>query len=96
MSHSDVRLVAQAVLKRSSQVGLADARLARYQRHLAFASRCFRPAPEKQFIFLVPPHESGQAAVWSASKRLSAELGRSAAQARAGMAIPFRSFAPRS
>ena len=32
----------------------------------------------------------------SASKRLSAELGRSAAQARAGPAMPLRSFAPRS
>jgi hypothetical protein len=42
------------------------------------------------------PTSAVRPAVCSASKRLATELARSAAQARTGLAIPLKSFAPRS
>src|SRR5208282_2655438 len=62
MAQPDMRLVAQALLKRGDQAGLSDPRLARQEHHLPFTGLCARPASEKQFTFFFPPDQRGQAA----------------------------------
>ena len=89
-------LRSEAFQQRSRQPRLADACLARQQHDLAFAGLCLRPAPQQQFEFFFPSDKLSQPARVDSLEAAFRRTGRSAAQARTGPAMPFRSFAPRS
>ena len=87
----------EAFQQRRRKPRFADTGLAGEQHHLAFAALCPRPAPQQQFEFFFAPDKLRQAArVQSLEAALRLKLGRNAAQARTGPAMPLRSFAPRS
>ena len=69
----------------------------REQHDLTFAGLRLRPTPQQQFEFFFPPNkrQSGRSRGEHRSGSRT-KLGRSAAQARTGPAMPLRSLAPRS
>ena len=96
IAQARVRLAREAFQQRRSEARFADARLAREEHYVAFGVLRVRPPPQEQIEFFFAPDKLRQPLAWRASKRLSTEAGRSAAQARIGTAMPLRSFASRS
>ncbi len=97
IAQARMRLGGEAFAKRGRQPRFADAGLAGEQHDLALARlrRCDQRRSSSSNSSSRPTSAVRPSAC-SASKRLSTELARSAAQARAGPAMPLSSCAPRS
>jgi hypothetical protein len=95
-SKRDLPRESRAFEQRGNQPRFANTCFAGEENDRAFATLCSRPAPQQQFDSSSRPTRSVRPVACRASKRLSTEDGRNAAQARRGPAIPLRSLAPRS
>ena len=91
-----MRLIGEAVQKRGGKARFADPGLPGKEDHLTFAALRQRPTPQQQVAFFFPPDEQREAGSVQRSEGFATELARSAAQTRAGLAIPLRSLVPRS
>ena len=80
-----MRFSGEAFQQRRREPRFADAGLAGEEHYLAFAALGFRPAPQQQFEFFLPPDKRGQA---GRVQRLEATFRRTCPQRRPG---PHRS-----
>ena len=83
-----------AFQKRSREPRFADAGLAREEHHPAFAVLCFAQRRSSSSDSSSRPTRAVRPLACSASKRLSTELARSAAQARTDPAMPLHPPTP--
>jgi len=95
-TQASVRFGGETLEQRRREPRLTDPGLAGQEDYLAFAGFAFDHRRSSSSSSSSRPTSSVNPLPCRASKRLSTALGRSAAQARTGSAIPLRSLAPRS